>query len=127
MTDPALRTIRCTFASMLLLYHFLARLGTSPAETVVMGGADRQAGRGLSQATRSPRAVAAATALKKRTLTNFYNARPQCLSAAHARLDAAVAAAHGGDAAISEGDTLPHYCSSTYDRYFCEWAWDESS
>ena len=38
-----------------------------------------------------PRNEAAAKALKKRTLTNLYNARPQWLADAHAALDAAVA------------------------------------
>ena len=38
---------------------------------------------------------AAAAALKKRTLTNLYNARPAWLDHAHARLDAAVAEAYG--------------------------------
>ena len=42
-----------------------------------------------------PRGNKAATALKKRTLTNLYNARPQWLVDAHAQLDAAVAAAYG--------------------------------
>ena len=42
-----------------------------------------------------PRDKKAAIALKKRTLTNLYNARPQWLVDAHARLDAAVAAAYG--------------------------------
>lgn len=42
---------------------------------------------------------AAARALKQRTLTNLYNARPQWLANAHAALDAAVADAYGwGDA-----------------------------
>ena len=41
-----------------------------------------------------PRDEDAAKALKKRTLTNLYNARPQCLADAHAALDAAVAAAY---------------------------------
>ena len=36
-----------------------------------------------------------AKALKARTLTNLYNARPQWLADAHAALDAAVAAAYG--------------------------------
>ena len=36
-----------------------------------------------------------AKALQKRTLTNLYNQRPAWLSAAHAQLDAAVAAAYG--------------------------------
>ncbi len=42
-----------------------------------------------------PRNAEAATDLKKRTLTNLYNARPQWLANAHAALDAAVADAYG--------------------------------
>ena len=42
-----------------------------------------------------PRDEAAAKALKKRTLTNLYNARPQWLADAHDTLDAAVASAYG--------------------------------
>ena len=53
-----------------------------------------------------PRDEAAANELKKRTLTNLYNARPQWLADAHAALDAAVAAAYGWDADISEEDAL---------------------
>ncbi len=49
---------------------------------------------------------AAVKELKKRTLTNLYNARPQWLADAHADLDAAVAAAYGWDAGISEDDAL---------------------
>ena len=49
---------------------------------------------------------AAATELKKRTLTKLYNARPQWLADAHAALDATVAAAYGWDAEISEEDAL---------------------
>ena len=49
---------------------------------------------------------AAAKALKGRTLTNLYNARPQWLADAHDVLDAAVAAAYGWDAGISEEDAL---------------------
>jgi len=55
-----------------------------------------------------PRDEKTAIALKKRTLTNLYNARPQWLADAHAQLDAAVAAAYGlasditDDAALSE-------------------------
>ena len=37
----------------------------------------------------------AAVTLRKRTLTNLYNARPAWLDRAHARLDAAVAEAYG--------------------------------
>ena len=49
---------------------------------------------------------AAAKELKARTLTNLYNARPQWLADAHATLDAAVAAAYGWDAGISEDEAL---------------------
>ena len=53
-----------------------------------------------------PRDETAARELKARTLTNLYNARPQWLADAHAVLDAAVAAAYGWDAAISEEEAL---------------------
>ena len=53
-----------------------------------------------------PRNEAAAKALKKRTLTNLYNARPQWLADAHAALDAAVAAAYGWSADISHEEAL---------------------
>ena len=48
----------------------------------------------------------AAKELKKRTLTNLYNARPQWLADAHDALDAAVATAYGWDTDISEEDAL---------------------
>ena len=54
----------------------------------------------------APRDEDAAKALKKRTLTNLYNARPQWLADAHAALDAAVAAAYGWLADISDDDVL---------------------
>lgn len=44
--------------------------------------------------------------LKKRTLTNLYNERPTWLANAHADLDAAVAAAYGWPADISEEEAL---------------------
>ncbi len=53
-----------------------------------------------------PRDEAAAKELKARTLTNLYNTRPQWLADAHAALDAAVAAAYGWPADISEEDAL---------------------
>ena len=53
-----------------------------------------------------PRDEDAAKALKKRTLTNLYNARPQWLADAHTALDAAVAAAYGWPADISDDDVL---------------------
>ena len=53
-----------------------------------------------------PRNEQAAKALKERTLTNLYNTRPQWLADAHASLDAAVAAAYGWDADISDDEAL---------------------
>src|SRR6266853_6691181 len=48
----------------------------------------------------------AAAILKKRTLTNLYNERPTWLDNAHRDLDAAVAAAYGWPADISEDEAL---------------------
>ena len=53
-----------------------------------------------------PRDEAAAKKLKKRTLTNLYNQRPQWLVNAHKDLDDAVAAAYGWPADISDDDVL---------------------
>ena len=53
-----------------------------------------------------PRDKKAATALKKRTLTNLYNTRPQWLADAHAQLDAAVAFAYGWPGNITDGAAL---------------------
>ena len=53
-----------------------------------------------------PRDEETAKALKKRTLTNLYNPRPQWLADAHDALDADVAAAYGSPAGISNEDAL---------------------
>ena len=53
-----------------------------------------------------PRDEGAAKALKTRTLTNLYNARPQWLADAHDALDAAVAAPYGWSANISDDEVL---------------------
>ena len=44
--------------------------------------------------------------LKKRTLTNLYNARPQWLDDAHSALDATVAVAYGWSPDITEDEAL---------------------
>jgi hypothetical protein len=46
--------------------------------------------------------------LKTRTLTHLYNERPAWLANAHRDLDAAVAAAYGWPADISDEDALAH-------------------
>ena len=53
-----------------------------------------------------PRDEDAAKALKTRTLTNLYNARPQWLADAHAALDSVVAAAYGWPANLSDDEAL---------------------
>ena len=63
-----------------------------------------------------PRDEAAAKVLKKRTLTNLYNERPAWLSAAHARLDAAVAAAYGWPADLTDEDILARLFALNQER-----------
>ena len=63
-----------------------------------------------------PRDGKAAKALKKRTLTNLYNARPQWLADSHARLDAAVAAAYGWPADIGDDAVLSELLSRNRSR-----------
>ena len=53
-----------------------------------------------------PRDQKAAVSLKNRTLTNLYNTRPQWLVDAHTQLDAAVAAAYGWHADITDDEAL---------------------
>src|SRR5436309_13061649 len=52
------------------------------------------------------RAQGGSAEIKTRTLTKLYNERPQWLADAHRDLDAAVAAAYGWPADISEEDAL---------------------
>ena len=59
---------------------------------------------------------AAAKQLKKRTLTNLYNARPAWLSHAHDALDAAVAAAYGWDADIEDPEVLKRLLELNQER-----------
>lgn len=67
-----------------------------------------------------PRDEEAAKELKKRTLTNLYNARPQWLANAHAALDQAVAEAYGwGDewrAGMSDDEILARLFALNQER-----------
>jgi type II restriction/modification system DNA methylase subunit YeeA len=54
--------------------------------------------------------------LKKRTLTNLYNARPAWLDNAHKRLDAAVFAAYGWPADVSDEDILKNLLALNLER-----------
>ncbi|HNY42844.1 MAG TPA: hypothetical protein PKJ41_20745 [Bryobacteraceae bacterium] len=58
----------------------------------------------------------AAAILKKRTLTNLYNACPTWLQNAHAKLDTAVAAAYGLPPDLSDNDALVHLLALNHTR-----------
>ncbi len=58
--------------------------------------------------------------MKKRTLTNLYNARPAWLAHAHDALDASVAAAYGWPADISEEDALARLFALNQERSAAE-------
>jgi type II restriction/modification system DNA methylase subunit YeeA len=68
---------------------------------------DPQTGIGTVRYPRlEPRDADCAANLKKRTLTNLYNERPAWLALAHQTLDAAVAAAYGWPADMSDDEIL---------------------
>ncbi len=58
--------------------------------------------------------------LSKRTLTNLYNERPAWLVNAHAKLDAAVAAAYGFDASLSDEQILEKLLALNLERVAAE-------
>ena len=63
-----------------------------------------------------PRDEECAAKLKKRTLTNLYNERPAWLAHAHAKLDAAVAAAYGWPADLSDEEILERLLALNLER-----------
>lgn len=63
-----------------------------------------------------PVGAKAAAELKKRTLTNLYNARPQWLADAHRALDEAVAAAYGWPADLADDDILARLLALNLER-----------
>ena len=69
-----------------------------------------------------PKNEKAAEELKKRTLTNLYNQRPQWLADAHRDLDAAVAVAYGWPPDISEEDVLTKLLELNLERAGLEMA-----
>jgi type II restriction/modification system DNA methylase subunit YeeA len=54
--------------------------------------------------------------LKKRTLTNLYNARPAWLADAHRKLDEAVFAAYGWPATLTDAEVLEHLLALNHQR-----------
>jgi hypothetical protein len=54
--------------------------------------------------------------LKKRTLTNLYNARPAWLADAHRKLDEAVFAAYGWTAALPDAEILERLLALNHER-----------
>ncbi len=63
-----------------------------------------------------PKDADCAAKLKKRTLTNLYNERPAWLAHAHATLDAAVAAAYGWPADLSDDEILSRLLALNLER-----------
>jgi type II restriction/modification system DNA methylase subunit YeeA len=63
-----------------------------------------------------PRDADCAAKLKKRTLTNLYNERPAWLDLAHKKLDAAVAAAYGWPADLSDEEILERLLALNLER-----------
>ena len=63
-----------------------------------------------------PRDAECAASLKKRTLTNLYNERPAWLDLAHKKLDAAVAAAYGWPADLSDDQILERLLALNLER-----------
>jgi hypothetical protein len=63
-----------------------------------------------------PRNADCAAKLKKRTLTNLYNERPAWLDLAHKKLDAAVAAAYGWPAGLSDEQILERLLALNLER-----------
>ena len=63
-----------------------------------------------------PRDVDCAAKLKKRTLTNLYNERPAWLDFAHKKLDAAVAAAYGWPADLTDEQILERLLALNLER-----------
>ncbi len=63
-----------------------------------------------------PRDAECAARLKKRTLTNLYNERPAWLDLAHQKLDAAVAAAYGWPADLTDEQILERLLALNLER-----------
>ncbi len=63
----------------------------------------------------NPEGISAAE-LRKRTLTNLYNARPTWLENIHGRLDAAVADAYGWPADLADGEILERLLALNLER-----------
>jgi type II restriction/modification system DNA methylase subunit YeeA len=59
---------------------------------------------------------ASADELKKRTLTNLYNARPAWLADAHRKLDAAVFAAYGWPVTLTDAELLERLLALNHER-----------
>jgi hypothetical protein len=78
---------------------------------------DTQRSTGLVRYPRlEPRDADCAAKLKKRTLTNLYNERPAWLDLAHNKLDAAVAAAYGFPADLTDEQILERLLALNLER-----------
>lgn len=76
--------------------------------------ADNECGTTLNAWLKPPDANA--DELKKRTLTNLYNARPAWLAEAHRKLDEAVFAAYGWPATLTDAELLERLLALNHQR-----------
>jgi type II restriction/modification system DNA methylase subunit YeeA len=82
---------------------------------------DLRTGNGVVRYPRlEPKDEASAAKLKKRTLTNLYNERPGWLALAHKKLDAAVAAAYGWPADLTDEQILEKLLALNLERAAAE-------
>jgi type II restriction/modification system DNA methylase subunit YeeA len=87
------------------------------ARYVDLNTVDGQSGIGTVRYPRlEPRDADCAAKLKKRTLTNLYNERPAWLDLAHQKLDAAVAAAYGWPADLTDEQILERLLALNLER-----------
>ena len=70
----------------------------------------------LNPATDDDQPALTGNALRQRTLTNLYNDRPTWLASIHDALDAAVAAAYGWPADLTDEEVLEHLLALNYNR-----------
>ena len=84
------------------------------AQREAIGAAAAELNR-LREGWLNPEGISAAE-LRRRTLTNLYNARPTWLDNIHSRLDAAVSAAYGWPADLADGEILERLLALNLER-----------
>jgi hypothetical protein len=103
-------------SSGLRLINVLNDLGRIQKEVVTLSGQGNFRLPKVRYPRLEPKDAECAAKLKKRTLTNLYNERPAWLDLAHKKLDAAVAAAYGWPANLSDEQILEKLLALNLER-----------